>query len=475
MSTTTRVFSADDQLAFARLSGDYNPIHLDPVTARRLLFGQPVVHGMHALFWAFDGWLAETNAPLRIKNLRVRFRSSIPLHVGVELVARLKTATDIQLELLVDESKVLTASVSFELNSATGTPIPCELPVEQPCRIRGALELQSAAGELPLCLESDAAAQLLPNVARHLPADQLASLLAMTRVVGMEAPGLHSILAGLELRDSRTVLGPGDVPQLHYETENYDDRVSRLELHVAGPGLAGKVTAFVRPEPQKQSTFATLRSIVSPDEFRGEKALVVGGSRGLGEVAVKLLAAGGADVKFTYHRGAADAERVTSEIAAGGAPAGSFAYDVLTDPAQLSALVGSWSPTLLCYFATPFISAVADRRFSVSRFEEFCSYYVGAFLNTFHAARGLGPYLNRVLYPSSAFVDEIPLNMGEYAAAKSAAETLCRFLAKSHGDIRFHCPRLPRLATDQTASLIRTDLPDPAPALLAALREMRAK
>src|SRR5580700_1683002 len=103
MSTKIRVFSADDQLAFARLSGDYNPIHLDPVTARRLLFGQPVVHGMHALFWAFDGWLAETNAPLRIKNLRVRFRSSIPLHVGVELVARLKTATDIQLELLVDE------------------------------------------------------------------------------------------------------------------------------------------------------------------------------------------------------------------------------------------------------------------------------------------------------------------------------------------------------------------------------------
>ncbi len=82
-----RVFSVDDQLAFARLSGDYNPIHLDPVAARRLLFGQPVVHGMHALLWAFDGWLAETNAALRLTNLRVRFRSSIPLNVGVELVS----------------------------------------------------------------------------------------------------------------------------------------------------------------------------------------------------------------------------------------------------------------------------------------------------------------------------------------------------------------------------------------------------
>jgi NAD(P)-dependent dehydrogenase (short-subunit alcohol dehydrogenase family) len=286
---------------------------------------------------------------------------------------------------------------------------------------------------------------------------------------------LHSILAGLDLRDSSTALDPSDVPQLHYETENYDDRVSRLELHVAGPGLVGKVIAFVRPEPQKQSTFETLHWLVSPDEFRGERALVIGGSRGLGEVAVKLLAAGGADVKFTYHRGAADAEYLESEIAAGGAAASHFAYDVLTDAAQLPTLVGSWSPKLLCYFATPFISAGADRRFSLSRFQEFCNYYVGAFLDTFHAVRGLGPSVSRVLYPSSAFVDEIPLNMGEYAAAKSAAETLCRFLAKAHGEIRFHCPRLPRLATDQTASLIRTDLPDPAPALLAALRELRAK
>jgi hypothetical protein len=48
-------------------------------------------------------------------------------------------------------------------------------------------------------------------------------------------------------------------------------------------------------------------------------------------------------------------------------------------------------------------------------------------------------------------------------------------LQKAHPAIRFHCPRLPRLATDQTATLIRTDLPDPTPTLLAVLRELRAK
>src|SRR5580658_10456419 len=99
MSTKTRVFSADDQLAFARLSGDYNPIHLDPVAARRLLFGQPVVHGMHTLVWALDVWLEGMLAPTRLKHLKAKFRASIPLHVAVELVTHSKNANEVQLEL----------------------------------------------------------------------------------------------------------------------------------------------------------------------------------------------------------------------------------------------------------------------------------------------------------------------------------------------------------------------------------------
>jgi hypothetical protein len=299
-------------------------------------------------------------------------------------------------------------------------------------------------------------------------------LLATTRVVGMEAPGLHSILGGLDLQESSQQANSDTAPVLRYQTDNYDDRVSRLELRLDAPGLSGKVTAFLRPEPQRQSTVASLRSLVNRDEFQGEQALVIGGSRGLGEVVVKLLGAGGADVKFTYHRGRADADRLVAELAGDGCAVSSFAYDVLQG-VQLSEIVGGWSPTLLCYFATPFISAVTPRRFSARRFQDFCDYYVGGFLNAFHAARALGPGLKNVLHPSTVFVDELPLNMGEYAAAKSAAETLCRFLEKAHPETRFHCPRLPKLATDQTASLIPTDVPDPAPTLLAILREMRVR
>jgi hypothetical protein len=39
-----RRFTLDDQVAFAHLSGDFNPIHVDPIAGRRHMFGEPVVH-----------------------------------------------------------------------------------------------------------------------------------------------------------------------------------------------------------------------------------------------------------------------------------------------------------------------------------------------------------------------------------------------------------------------------------------------
>src|SRR6266850_1891833 len=57
MPCLSRTFSLEDQSAFAALSGDFNPIHVDPLLARRLLFGAPVVHGVALLLWGLEsGW-----------------------------------------------------------------------------------------------------------------------------------------------------------------------------------------------------------------------------------------------------------------------------------------------------------------------------------------------------------------------------------------------------------------------------------
>jgi len=81
-----RTFTPEDQVKFALLSCDHNPIHMDAIAARRTQAGAPVVHGIHALLWVLDE-LANSNVALnRVNQIRVQFSKFI--YVGVELEIR---------------------------------------------------------------------------------------------------------------------------------------------------------------------------------------------------------------------------------------------------------------------------------------------------------------------------------------------------------------------------------------------------
>ena len=60
--------------------------------------------------------------------------------------------------------------------------------------------------------------------------------------------------------------------------------------------------------------------------------------------------------------------------------------------------------------------------------------------------------ITHIFYPSSIYVDELPLNMGEYVMAKSVGELYCNFLSKKAENIAIYRPKLPRMCTDQTVS-----------------------
>ena len=77
---TLRAFSLDDQHAFAAMSGDRNPLHIDPLAARRSAFGRPVVHGIHLVLWAL-----ERDEPGPLEHLSVLFRA--PVCVGDAVTA----------------------------------------------------------------------------------------------------------------------------------------------------------------------------------------------------------------------------------------------------------------------------------------------------------------------------------------------------------------------------------------------------
>lgn len=83
-----RTFTSEDQIAFAELSGDYNPLHIDAIAARRLLFGSPVVHGINALLWGLDCYLEDRAENVELHSIKAVFLK--PIKVGEEVSLSLK-------------------------------------------------------------------------------------------------------------------------------------------------------------------------------------------------------------------------------------------------------------------------------------------------------------------------------------------------------------------------------------------------
>jgi NAD(P)-dependent dehydrogenase (short-subunit alcohol dehydrogenase family) len=469
-ATCSRTFSMEDQLLFAELSGDWNPMHVDAVAARRTIYADVVVHGVHLLLWSLDQLLSQRATPGILTHLRTDFRN--PAHLGDEMHCEVTQQHGGQFALSVAGKRGLVASVTGSISSgepATEMSVPTSGD-HLACRDASFEELTNARGALPLHLNRDALASAFPYLARSLPAVQIAELLATTRLVGMVCPGLHSVYSSHDFRVQRD----GGGATLSFQVTKADSRFSLLQLSVRGPTLEGSIGAFVRPKPVAQPSFAVVSRMVTPGEFRDERAIVVGGSRGLGEITVKLIAAGGGDVRISYHRGHSDAMKLTEEIAAGGGSSAAFAYDVTRpDDSTLSRLAGEWLPTQLYYFATPVISLEKGPLFSPEKFERYCRFYLDGFTRAVEALLPGHTKPLAIFYPSTVFLEEFQRYSTEYCAAKAAGELLCQHLQKSQPGVRVHAPRLPRMKTDSTSSLIPLRTADALEVMLPAVRAMR--
>jgi len=468
-----RIFTSDDQLAFAKLSGDYNPLHMDPILARRLLFGRQVAHGLHALLWSADHYLKNQMQPLALASVKANFQAGMGVGQAVTCIFNRQSEHQVEIQLQIDSKPAAWIQIALSPPGQPPTGIfpAAKNPVPQKCRERSLDEVAVASGSLCLYFDKESAARLFPNLVRTLPPIQLAALLATTRLVGMECPGRHSIYSGLNLTFGS---GRSGVAKLNYQVTDCNKRLALLLMEVEAPGMKGQIKTFFRPKPQGQPAFAEIRHEVESEEFSAQRALIIGGSRGLGEVTAKLLAAGGAEVVITYYHGRQDAQQIVEEIVSHGAKAACLPLNVI-EPSQglLNRVENSSRPLYLYYFATPPIFGAAKGKFSSQRLNTFVEYYVTGFLRTVQTLADAAAGLQKIFYPSSSAIEDLPLDMGEYAAAKMAGEILCDFLQKANPGLTIHKPRLPRIATDQTVSLLPVDNQDPVSILLPHLRELR--
>ena len=329
----SRSFTTDDQARFAGLTGDFNPAHMDPVVARRLQAGAPIVHGMHTLLWCLDVLAAHRPDLPAVATFKVRFDKLVYLGDVVEALLMRHDARGFHLEAQVQGAVALRCAATYgepraapasepHRQSLSRPTQPVDLSIEQMAGGSGRVAFASPSAEL---------GRMFPAAARQWGDHRVASLGCMTYLVGMVCPGLHSIFGGMSL-DVVDVAQTVDADTVSFCVGTVDPRFRVVRLKVSANGLVGTLESFARPPPIEQAGIAQLAHLVRPGEFADTHALVIGGSRGLGEVTAKLLAAGGAHVTLTYATGSVDAERIRDDIEAWGAPCRIVQYDIRRPP-----------------------------------------------------------------------------------------------------------------------------------------------
>jgi hypothetical protein len=284
----------------------------------------------------------------------------------------------------------------------------------------------------------------------------------------MVVPGLHSLYLGFAINATNEGKSKDE---LRYAVSSLDRRFRRVEIAIAGGGISGTLTAMIRPTPVAQADMQRASQFVKRREFASSTALVIGGSRGIGEVTAKLLAAGGSNVIISYATGRLDATNVVAEINRSGGRCEAIRYDINLDPQkQLQEL--RRVPSHVYYFPTPTILRRKRPGFAPERLEEFNKFFISGFFELIETGLRLWPQKIAAFYPSTEFVVDWPADLTEYAMSKAAAEVLCAEMSRSLTGVHVLMQRLPRVLTDQTASLDANQVQDPMPLMLPIIRKM---
>ncbi len=466
MNECTRTFQTEDQERFAALSGDRNPLHLDPIFARRTPFGRPIVHGLHLVMWALERLCAAEALAFRAAGLKVDFLEPCLVGEAVTLQTIDRPAATPLIQLKSGSALLAQFTVLREALPLPGESIGARRGSldEIPIHPRRLTVEQIEANEGHLRYEGRGLAAAFPSASATLGARAVVGLVALSTVVGMLCPGLYSLFAGF----TATFVETGD-DALCYRVCRMYESVRQVLIRVRVQGVEANVRAGARLPPVAQIGFAEARSLVSVNRFEGCHALVVGGSRGLGELTAKIIAAGGGHTLITYASGKDDADAVADEICREGGKCTTCHYDVVEGPqTQFKQL--ALGLTSMYFFATVPIFRTKKSIYDATLLQEFMSVYVAAFSRLCEMLSNADRL--RVFFPSSVALNAPVKDLYEYSAAKMAGELMCDHLALRFRNLSFVVSRLPRIMTDQTATIIPVQTANALETILPIIEEV---
>lgn len=460
---TTVRFTKQDLARFSAASRDRNPLHISEEYARSTPYAEPVVFGLLGVL-AGLGQLSDRHHS-HLQHISIEFRNPLSLNVPYRLDI-IESSTDSARIKLYDTTRLmLTATFAFlpGQGHAESRRFAKAWCATEPADRKKDTLIPGTRVTGTYAPETEEYALVVERwglVGKGATAQQIAAMMWSSYVVGMHLPGKRAIFWRLTLDFHDAELQLEKPFTYEAAVEEFDERYDLLRSTgtlSAGsqPFATAHMWSFVRQDSPQSSLRRIIDLLPESERLKGQRALVIGGSRGLGAAIAQALALQGCSVLLNYQHSTAKAEFIRAslgdrstrlELVQGNAADIAWCLSL-----RESILKRYGGLDLLVCNASPPIRPLAFEPEKLAQFQDFLTQSQGlvsapmsAFLGMLADQRGW----NIVL--SSSFVSELPAGFAHYVTAKCALEGLVTWASAQYPTVRHRIVRPPKLLTDQT-------------------------
>ena len=438
----TKNFTRRESINFSIISGDINPIHKDYKYSIKTNFGKPIMHGIHLFVYALN---ILSKKKILISKIKVNFLK--PVFVENELSFYINFSKNI---FYIVQNNIICVKLFFEVDKFNNLSLLSK-PYKKCKRLKKPKNLNINKINIDKKIKFKhtcnykKAKKYFPHIYKNYGTLISSELIDLSYLIGMECPGYYSTFSELTVR-----IFDKDFKQIYF-VNNLDKRFGLINIKLKTNSLDGSLKAFFRPKPIINPTIKELSKNLIKKEFISIKALIIGGSRGLGNLTAKNIVAGGGKVIITYNKSKDEANNILKEIKKYDPRVKIIKFDInkLEDINKIK----RYKINQCYYFATPKIFDKQKLKFDKLMFKNFYNYYVKGFKKIFSCLNSRFPDCYFFI-PSTISINDPKEEIFEYTLAKLDTEI---YVSKLSNKLRSKIliERYPRLLTDQTNTILQ--------------------
>ena len=448
----SKKYKNSDQLAFAQISKDFNNIHVNSQASRKLIYGNQLVHGVNILI---SSLIFLSKKKIKLKNISCTFYR--PVFLGQKIDFFLEKKYGENYSLFIKTKKILNCVILININLIKDEIINKRSFKANKIEKTSQKKINNFKGKInsrnrfyKINISNFSLPNHFSKLKLLLSKDQIREILSISYFAGMICPGEFSLLSKIQITVNKNILYRNKY--IKFFIQKFDKRINRYEIKFLN-NISGKIYAFqyILTEPEK---IKNLKKINKKKFLKNKYSMIIGGSRGLGEVTSKLLAIAGSNVIISYNQGKKESELIRSEILKNlKSNCKLIKINILKDDIKQK-LKEVIKCDYFFYFATPKIEKTNQNKFDKSLYKKYLEFYDTKFRKLCITLNRLSKKKVKVFYPSTVFISLNNNNFKEYVAAKKVAEKNIKTLNKSLNKVKIFSYRLPIMKTNQNINII---------------------